>query len=197
MSPKALLILNLAQAPLSLLGVVFLVGLGVTAVDHVEDSATNAVIASVRRAPPPQAPKPEPQPAVEEPAPVPVVELSTPQVPAGRPVSVKCFQILQVISPGRALAINAAHAICAPPAIAAQLTTPPPDTIVVAGNTPGQFFGDGRTYLLVGAPKTLVDSDTWVGSVFDGDAYSYETAGGSTATVRTLIVAAGGRRNSQ
>ena len=92
-------------------------------------------------------------------------EQSTPSDPGNNLMYKKEFKIVEILSPGKALA----------------------QEILVgdAGNT--HLLGD-KAYLLTGIPASLVDDDSWSGWVFDGDNFTYTTTEGSQKTIRSFTV---------
>lgn len=90
-------------------------------------------------------------------------KVDLPQDPAGHKVVYGRFKILQVVSPGRALAIE------------------------VADPTYGGRPSD-QVYLLRGLPASIVDDESWEGEYFEEGRFTYTTTGNVSKTVRVYIV---------
>jgi hypothetical protein len=94
-----------------------------------------------------------------------VTSADTPADPGNQVMYKKTFKIMQVISPGRALAQEIRS---------------------LNGGVDSDL--SEQIYLLTGIPRNVVDDETWGGWVFPGDIFSYTTAQNATKTVKSFIV---------
>jgi hypothetical protein len=86
-----------------------------------------------------------------------------PEDPTGHEVKSGMFKIIQIISPGRALASKYAYQY-------------------------GMSLPGDQVFLLRGVPTTLVDDETWSGKYFEADTVTYTTTANVEKTVRSYIV---------